>query len=106
MSALTIPATHRVVPFVETGPASILKPVEQAAPQPDSLPAGAIIVRNHVSGINFGDILRRIGKYPYPTQPGSVLGIEAAGVVAASRNPAFPVGTRVAYMSYPMGTYG
>ncbi|KAI8865510.1 NAD(P)-binding protein [Ramicandelaber brevisporus] len=106
MSSFIIPAVHKVVPFIKTGPASVLKAVEQAAPQPESLAKGGIIVRNHVSGINFGDVLRRIGQFPYPTESGTVMGIEAAGVVVASRNPSFIPGERVVYNSYPQGTYG
>ncbi|KAI8865663.1 NAD(P)-binding protein [Ramicandelaber brevisporus] len=105
MSAFVIPAVHRAVPLLETGAASVLKVIEKAAPQAANLADGGIIVNNKVSSINVADVLRRAGRFPIPTPPGTVLGAEAAGVVVASRNPGFNVGDRVAFNVATQGCY-
>ena len=51
---------------------------------PDPVPGeGEILVRVRAAGINFADILARIGLYPDAPKPPLVVGYEVAGVVAA-----------------------
>ncbi|KAI8868945.1 NAD(P)-binding protein [Ramicandelaber brevisporus] len=101
MSA-TIPATQRAIPLTKTGDISVLKVESIPAPRVEDLPEGGIIVQNKSVGVNFLDALQRKGAFPY--EIGKVLGTEAAGVVAASRNPNFKVGDRVVHGTY-VGTY-
>jgi synaptic vesicle membrane protein VAT-1 len=51
---------------------------------PDPVPGqGEILIRVRAAGINFADILARIGLYPDAPQPPLVVGYEVAGVVEA-----------------------
>src|SRR5258708_25128761 len=51
---------------------------------PDPVPgAGEIRIRVRATGINFADILARIGLYPDAPKPPVVVGYEVAGVVDA-----------------------
>jgi NADPH:quinone reductase-like Zn-dependent oxidoreductase len=51
---------------------------------PDPVPGdGEILVRVRAAGVNFADILARIGLYPDAPKPPLVVGYEVAGVVAA-----------------------
>jgi NADPH:quinone reductase-like Zn-dependent oxidoreductase len=52
---------------------------------PDPVPGeGEILIRVRAAGINFADILARIGLYPDAPKPPLVVGYEVAGVVAAT----------------------
>ncbi len=70
----------------------------------DDLPAGEVIVRVTWSGVNFKDGLaaREDGRVArsYPLVPG----IDLAGVVAASTDPAYAVGSPVLANGYDIGT--
>ena len=49
---------------------------------PDPVPGqGEILIRVRAAGINFADILARIGLYPDAPKPPLVVGYEVAGVV-------------------------
>src|SRR5512142_2546421 len=49
---------------------------------PDPLPGpGKVRVRVHAAGLNFAEIMGRLGLYPDAPRPPCVLGYEAAGVV-------------------------
>src|ERR671918_479547 len=51
---------------------------------PDPVPGdGEILIRVRAAGVNFADILTRIGLYPDAPRPPLVVGYEVAGVVAA-----------------------
>jgi NADPH:quinone reductase-like Zn-dependent oxidoreductase len=65
---------------------------------PDPLPgAGEVRVRVHAAGLNFADIMARLGLYPDAPKLPAVVGYEVAGVVDAlgAGVTAPPVGTRV-----------
>lgn len=71
--------------------------------QIDELPAGAVLVRVLYSSLNYKDALSASGntgvsKY-YPHTPG----IDAAGVVACSSDPAFKAGDEVLCTGYDLG---
>jgi NADPH2:quinone reductase len=75
---------------------------------PDTPPAeGEVRIRHTAIGVNFTDVHGRRGDYkdlhdlPKPL----VLGLEAVGVVEASRSARFKPGDRVAYASRPLGAY-
>ncbi|KAK4163222.1 chaperonin 10-like protein [Cladorrhinum sp. PSN259] len=94
-----IPTTMSGIYITQNGGVEVLDsktdlPVPQLKP-------GEILVRNEYAGVNFIDTYFRTGLYkiPLPLIPGK----EAAGTVAASNYPDFPVGSRVAYMGD--GTY-
>jgi synaptic vesicle membrane protein VAT-1 len=51
---------------------------------PDPIPGeGEILIRVRAAGVNFADILSRIGLYPDAPKPPLVVGYEVAGIVAA-----------------------
>jgi NADPH:quinone reductase-like Zn-dependent oxidoreductase len=65
---------------------------------PDPIPgAGEVRVRVHAAGLNFADIMARLGLYPDAPKLPAVVGYEVAGVVDAlgAGVTAPPVGTRV-----------
>lgn len=76
------------------------RPVEIPEPGP-----GEVRVRHTAVGLNFIDTYQRSGLYPLELPSG--LGLEAAGVVAATGAGVddFRVGDRVAYTSMPPGAY-
>jgi synaptic vesicle membrane protein VAT-1 len=54
---------------------------------PDPVPAaGEVLIRVRAAGVNFADILARIGLYPDAPKPPVVVGYEVAGVVDAVGN--------------------
>ena len=58
--------------------------VLEIAIRPVPVPAeGQILIRVEAAGVNRPDILQRMGQYPPPPGAGDVLGLEAAGKVAA-----------------------
>ncbi len=67
--------------------------------QPDPVPAkGDVVVRVKAGGLNYADVMQRLGLYPGGPTPPYIAGMEAAGVVE-SHGPetvnAPPVGARV-----------
>lgn len=80
--------------------------VLQYGDQPDPTPAsGQVVVRVRAAGINFADILMRLGLYPGTPKPPFVPGFEAAGTVEAAGSgvSAPPVGARVVAFSFKGG---
>ena len=69
----------------------------QERPEPKPGP-GEILVDVRASGINFADLMARLGLYPDAPKPPSVVGYEVAGTVAALGDGVerFAVGERVA----------
>ena len=60
--------------------------VFQVREVPDPIPGeGEILIRVRAAGINFADILARIGLYPDAPKPPLVVGYEVAGVVDGCR---------------------
>lgn len=77
------------------GPPEVLQVRDWPAPQPGP---GQVLVRVHAAGLNFAEVMARMGLYPPAPKPPCVLGYEVAGVVeavgAGVERPA--VGERVA----------
>jgi len=69
----------------------------------DELPTGGVLVRVHYSSLNYKDALSAAGNRGvtrrYPHTPG----IDAAGIVAESADPRFPVGREVLVCCYDLG---
>ncbi len=64
--------------ITEHGPPDVLRIQER----PDPLPgAGEVRIRVHAAGINFADLLARVGLYPDAPKPPCVVGYEVAGEV-------------------------
>jgi NADPH:quinone reductase len=63
------------------GPASALKPVRIARPQPKP---GEILIKVRAAGVNRPDIVQRLGMYPPPPGAPDTLGLEVAGEVAVA----------------------
>ncbi|MBO8191280.1 zinc-dependent alcohol dehydrogenase family protein [Streptomyces oryzae] len=76
-----LPATTCAVVFHELGGPEVLKTEEVPLPAPGP---GEVLLRVEAIGLNRAEAMFRSGGYYYrPTLPGSRLGYEAAGVVAA-----------------------
>lgn len=61
-----------------SGPPGVLELREAADPEPG---AGALRIRVEASGVNFADLMARMGTYPDGPPPPCVVGYEVAGVV-------------------------
>ncbi len=62
-------------------------------------PDGEVVVEVKAAGLNYADLMQREGMYLGGPKPPFVPGVEAAGVVVASRAPSLAVGTRVLLMT-------
>jgi NADPH:quinone reductase-like Zn-dependent oxidoreductase len=76
------------------GPPEVLELREAAMPQPSG---GEVLIKVAAAGINFADIMARLGLYPDAPKPPCVVGYEVAGEVAAvgASSAGFAVGDRV-----------
>lgn len=84
----------RAVVITKHGPPEVLRVQER----PDPVPADdEVLIDVRASGINFADIMARLGFYPDAPKPPSVVGYEVAGTVAqlGSGIEGFAVGDRV-----------
>jgi len=84
----------KTIEVTEYGGPEVLQVVEKPRPAPGP---GQVLIEVKAAGINFADLMSREGTYPAGPKPPCVLGMEAAGIVAAVgagvTTPA--VGTRV-----------
>jgi NADPH:quinone reductase-like Zn-dependent oxidoreductase len=80
--------------ITEHGPPEVLRLQERSDPEPGP---GEVRVRVHAAGINFADLLARVGLYPDAPKPPCVVGYEVAGDVESLGEgvEAFSVGDRV-----------
>ncbi len=70
----------RAVVITRHGPPEVLA-VQQ---RPDPIPGpGEVLIEVHAAGINFADLMARLGLYPDAPKPPCVVGYEVAGTVAA-----------------------
>jgi NADPH2:quinone reductase len=76
---MTLPATMRYVDFSPGGPDG-LRLAETAVPEPKT---GELLIRVRAAGVNRPDIQQRKGLYPPPPGASPILGLEAAGEIAA-----------------------
>src|SRR5580698_6853547 len=60
------------------GPPEVFESKEVPDPQPK---AGEVLIRVRTVGVNFADLLQRMGLYPKTPKPPFVPGMEIAGVV-------------------------
>lgn len=60
------------------GPPEVFEPGEMPDPQPQP---GEVVIRVRAVGVNFADLLQRMGLYPGTPKPPFVPGLEIAGVV-------------------------
>ena len=85
----------RAVVITRHGPPEVLAVQER----PDPIPGpGEILIDVNAAGINFADLMARLGLYPDAPKPPCVVGYEVAGTVAAlgpGVNSEFQVGQRV-----------
>ena len=70
----------KTIEVTKSGGAEVLQVVEHPRPEPGP---GQILIEVKAAGINFADIMTRMGMYPAAPPPPFVLGMEAAGIVAA-----------------------
>lgn len=68
----------RALVITEHGPPDVLRVQQRPEPQPG---AGEVRVRVRAAGINFADLLARVGLYPEAPKPPCVVGYEIAGEV-------------------------
>jgi synaptic vesicle membrane protein VAT-1 len=80
--------------------------VLQVREEPDPIPReGEVLIRAERSGLNFADIMARVGLYPDAPKPPMVMGYEVAGTVAAvgSGVTAPKIGDRVIALTHFKG---
>jgi NADPH:quinone reductase-like Zn-dependent oxidoreductase len=70
----------RAVVITRHGPPEVLQVQER--PEPQAHP-GQVVIDVHAAGINFADLMARLGFYPDAPKPPCVVGYEVAGTVAA-----------------------
>ena len=70
----------KAIEVTKSGGAEVLQVVEKPRPEPGP---GQILIEVKAAGINFADIMARMGMYPAAPPPPFVLGMEAAGIIAA-----------------------
>jgi NADPH:quinone reductase-like Zn-dependent oxidoreductase len=70
----------RAVVITRHGPHEVLQVQERPEPTPDR---GQILIDVRAAGINFADLMARLGLYPDAPKPPCVVGYEVAGTVAA-----------------------
>ena len=66
--------------ITEHGPPDVLRVEERPNPEPGP---GEVRVRVRAAGVNFADLLGRVGLYPDAPKPPCVVGYEVAGDVDA-----------------------
>jgi NADPH:quinone reductase-like Zn-dependent oxidoreductase len=76
----TAAATMRQVWITQHGPPPVLQVREAPMPEPKS---GEVLVKVAAAGVNFADIMARLGLYPDAPKPPCVVGYEVAGEVMA-----------------------
>lgn len=69
----------------------------------DDLPAGDVLIKVHYSALNYKDALSSIGNKGVTRKFPHTPGIDAAGTVAESTDPAFSPGDEVIVTSYDLG---
>ena len=70
----------RSVVITRHGPPEVL----QVQDRPEPTPArGEVLIDVHAAGINFADVMARMGLYPDAPKPPCVIGYEVAGIVSA-----------------------
>ena len=75
------------------GPPEVFEYGEVPDPQPGP---GEALIRVRAVGVNFADLLQRMGIYPGTPRPPFIPGLEVAGEVeVTSSSPSLPAGTRV-----------
>lgn len=60
------------------------------------LKEGEVLVKVKAAGVNRADILQAAGHYPPPPGESEIVGLECAGIVAASKSAGFKEGDEVA----------
>ena len=70
----------RAVVITRHGPPEVLQVQERGEPQPGP---GEVVIDVRAAGINFADLMARLGLYPDAPKPPCVIGYEVAGVIAA-----------------------
>jgi NADPH:quinone reductase-like Zn-dependent oxidoreductase len=81
----------RALVITEHGPPEVLRVQERRDPEPSP---GEVLVRVRAAGINFADLLARVGLYPDAPKPPCVVGYEFAGELETPAGD-LPAGTRV-----------
>jgi putative YhdH/YhfP family quinone oxidoreductase len=69
----------------------------------EELDAGTVVVRVAYSDVNFKDALAATGKGKILRRPSCIGGIDFSGVVTASSDARFPIGTHVAAVGFDLG---
>ena len=70
----------RAVVITQHGEPSVLRVEERPDPSPGP---GQVVVEVKAAGLNFADVMARMGLYPDAPKPPVVVGYEVAGTVAA-----------------------
>jgi NADPH2:quinone reductase len=66
------------IEIAEPGGPDVLRPVTRPMPAPS---AGEVLIRVAAAGVNFPDVLQRLGRYPPPPGASDLPGLEVAGTI-------------------------
>lgn len=88
---MPLPTTMRHIAHAAGGP-EVLHVVTGSPPH---VAAGEVLVRVLAAGVNRPDVAQRMGAYPPPPGASPLLGLEVAGEVVQSNDPAWKVGALV-----------
>ena len=77
---MRVPDTMPAIDPEQPGGPEILQLTTRPVPRPA---AGEVLIEVHAAGVNRADILQRQGRYPVPPGSSAILGLEAAGTIAA-----------------------
>lgn len=80
MTRQPLPATMRAIDPARPGGPEVLVVSQRPLPEPGP---GEVLIRVHAAGVNRPDILQRMGLYPMPPGAPTIMGLEAAGTIAA-----------------------
>jgi len=72
--------TMLAIEITRPGAADVLTPVQRPLPVPG---VGEVLIQVAAAGLNRGDIMQRLGRYPPPPGASDILGLEVAGTIAA-----------------------
>src|SRR4051812_49272974 len=77
---MPVPSSMKFVEVPQPGGAEVLRIGTCPTPKPGK---GEVLIKVAAAGLNRGDILQRRGLYPPPPGSSLILGLEAAGTIAA-----------------------
>ncbi len=95
MTSPAVPEMMTVIAADKPGGPEVLRPQQRPVPRPGK---GEVLIKVAAAGVNGADLSQRLGRYPMPAGAPDIIGLEAAGEIAALGDgvTGWRVGDRVA----------